>query len=238
MPEERPYRKSKEISSENRAERRSKSRTNATSSGSSSVHEGNMEYGRIIDVNTPIESGETGIRAGSDLPKDKDTKIGNKALLQGKRNRRSDIVRRDVADVKVGQSLSGGGRRMRREEMMANVRKGIISKIQLFISLMDRWDGYSAIPVQVDASTNAIMFVYQMPYLVASRLQDVYPTQNGTVGFMWKNDKEERVSLEIGDDSYSYYAKYTDKSPIFGKGNKLKKSVSRLRLFQQIAKLY
>ena len=47
---------------------------------------------------------------------------------------------------------------------------------------------------------------------IVSKIQDVYPNPNGTISFLWENYSNERISLEIGNSSMSYYSVLEDQS--------------------------
>lgn len=91
----------------------------------------------------------------------------------------------------------------------------IIKKIVSFRSLNYSWDGYGAYPLEVEAASNAIQIVNQLPKIAIHTISDIFPNPNGTISFLWENENDERVSLEIGNSNFSYYVKYNSQKVMF-----------------------
>lgn len=91
----------------------------------------------------------------------------------------------------------------------------LFEKIVSFKSLVNNWDGYNAIPLEVKSSSNAIELVSMLNDKDLMQLSDVFPNPNGTVSFEWENDSEEVLSLEIGNNTFSYYIKFSNQAPLF-----------------------
>lgn len=95
-------------------------------------------------------------------------------------------------------------------------KKVWIEKILSFKSLQESWDGFGAMPLEIKSATNAINFLN-----ILSESQDfnnptnIFPNPHGTVSLIWENLYSERISLEIGNSSLSYYSLYNRSNPEF-----------------------
>lgn len=95
-------------------------------------------------------------------------------------------------------------------------KKEWIEKILSFKSLQESWDGFGAMPLEIKSATNAINFLN-----ILSESQDfinptdIFPNPHGTVSLIWENLYDERLSLEIGNSSLSYYILYNGSNPEF-----------------------
>lgn len=90
-------------------------------------------------------------------------------------------------------------------------KRDTIESIVSFKSLEESWDGYGALPLEVKSATNAIEFLEFLD--LNSKFftpTDIFPNPSGTVSLIWENDESERVSLEIGNEAFSYYAKFNN----------------------------
>lgn len=94
-------------------------------------------------------------------------------------------------------------------------KKDVIDKLIAFRSLNENWDGYGALPLQVKSTSNAVQFIYFLNDSIVEKLSDVYPTPNGTVSLVWENEVSERLTLELGSNTLSYYVKFNSQKPIF-----------------------
>lgn len=94
-------------------------------------------------------------------------------------------------------------------------RSEVIENIMAFKSLHQSWDGYGAIPLEVKSAANAVRFIYFLDDIIVEAINDVYPTPNGTISFVWENENNERLSLEIGNNTLSYYVKLNSQEPVF-----------------------
>lgn len=97
---------------------------------------------------------------------------------------------------------------------MEGLKDDIICKIIGFKSLNESWDGYGAIPLEVKSASNAINFIHHLDMSLVNKISDVYPNTNGTVSIKWE-DGDERISLDAGNDSFSYYVKFNSQKPKF-----------------------
>ncbi|MEX0813713.1 MAG: hypothetical protein WD048_15955 [Chitinophagales bacterium] len=113
-----------------------------------------------------------------------------------------------------------------------SVKEELIKEIVSFESLKMNWDGFSAYPLEVESAANAINFINLLADKTISDIEGVLPNSNGTVSVFWENSSGERVSLEIGNNNYSYYVKYNSQKPIFVKGDILdKKEAEKINEF-------
>lgn len=91
----------------------------------------------------------------------------------------------------------------------------IIKKIVSFESLRQSWDGYDAIPVEVNSAANSINLINLLEENVVESIDDIYPNTHGTVSIEWSNTSNEKLSLEVGNETFSYYIKLNSQSPQF-----------------------
>jgi hypothetical protein len=92
------------------------------------------------------------------------------------------------------------------------------SKINEFILLRDNWDGYGGVPLLQLIGDKANLFVTLLNSSYIDLIADVFPNPNGTITIEWETKKEEKISLEIGENNYSYFLKLNNKEPKFING--------------------
>ncbi|MEO6252108.1 MAG: hypothetical protein ABIO79_02340 [Ferruginibacter sp.] len=88
-----------------------------------------------------------------------------------------------------------------------------LSRVNEFISLNANWDGYNSVPVATQSGQNAINFVTCLNDVLLEKVSDIFPNPHGTITFEWVNSSEEKISLEIGSNSYSYFVTHSNKTP-------------------------
>lgn len=90
----------------------------------------------------------------------------------------------------------------------------ITEKILSFCSLSNNWDGYGAIPLEVKSAANATkLFDLLDDYLLT--VNNIYPNPHGTITFDWDSYLGNELSLEIGNETMSYYFKrHNDVQPL------------------------
>lgn len=91
----------------------------------------------------------------------------------------------------------------RYQAVMNEIRATILS----YNALANNWDGYGAIPVGIN---NANLALYLLDFLTPAaikQMDDCYPESNGTISMQWKNKMQEKVSVNIGASSMSFYVK-------------------------------
>lgn len=108
----------------------------------------------------------------------------------------------------------------------------LVKKIVAFRSLNHSWDGYEALPAEVESATNAITIVGKLPSKAIASINDLFPNPNGTISFIWENVNDERVSLEVGNSTFSYYVKFNSQDVLFFDNKEINdKEISELGKF-------
>lgn len=94
-------------------------------------------------------------------------------------------------------------------------RNQIVKEIISFVSLNLDWDGYSALPLEVESAANAILITNHLSDSALSEIFALYPNPHGTITIDWENNSGEIISLEVGNTSFSYYIKIESSQPSF-----------------------
>lgn len=94
-------------------------------------------------------------------------------------------------------------------------RNQIVKEIISFVSLNLDWDGYSALPLEVESAANAILITNHLSDSALSKIFALYPNPHGTITIDWENNSGEIISLEVGNTSFSYYIKIESSQPSF-----------------------
>lgn len=94
-------------------------------------------------------------------------------------------------------------------------KKGIIKEILSFKSLTNNWDGYGSIPLEVEASSNALYIINELDDNTIASLSEIFPNPNGTVSLTWENINDEILSLEIGNNTMSYFSSLLNKETLY-----------------------
>ena len=94
-------------------------------------------------------------------------------------------------------------------------KEKIIKDILSYKSLIVSWDGFNALPLEVDSASNALKLIDFIGGDIFNLVEDYYPNPHGTISFMWENDKDECVSLEVGNEVFSYYVKLASQKVLF-----------------------
>lgn len=95
------------------------------------------------------------------------------------------------------------------------LKEDVVKKVISYRSLNDKWDGYSALPLEVESASNALNFIDYIGDEFLRKLDDFYPNTNGTISFEWRNESDEEISLEIGNKFCSYYVALNSQKPLF-----------------------
>ena len=103
-----------------------------------------------------------------------------------------------------------------------------IKNIFSFKILENNWDGYGAIPAEIESASNAVTFVSYLDEEVAGFIYDVFPNPNGTISFLWENNSKERLSLEVGNQTMSYYLKLNSQKPQIFNNKHINKFTQRI----------
>ncbi len=94
-------------------------------------------------------------------------------------------------------------------------RVDMVERVMAFRSLNQNWDGYGAIPLEVKSAANAVRFIYFLNDRIIERISDFHPNPNGTFSLVWENEFDERLALELGNNTLSYYVKFNSQDPMF-----------------------
>lgn len=87
-----------------------------------------------------------------------------------------------------------------------NISKhSLLKNILSYKSLTESWDGYGAIPLEIESATNSIQLLDLIGENIFCRVSNFYPNPNGTITFEWENSENEIVSLEVGNNTFSYF---------------------------------
>lgn len=112
----------------------------------------------------------------------------------------------------------------------------LITEILSFKTLNNNWDGYGAIPLEVRSAANILTLMDLIDENVFCTVDDIYPNPNGTISLSWNNHSGETVSLEVGNETLSYYVALSSQETLFfneikinGKeAEKISKQIERL----------
>jgi hypothetical protein len=103
-----------------------------------------------------------------------------------------------------------------------------LSKLEEFISLNKNWDGYGAMAVTIKAGDNAKKFLTCLNDIQIENIFDVFPNPHGTITFEWENKLGEKLSLDIGENNYSYFITYLNKNPKLFDGKDIFSSIREI----------
>jgi hypothetical protein len=87
-----------------------------------------------------------------------------------------------------------------------HTKQKLFKEICSFKSLNNNWDGYGAIPLEIESAANAIYLISSLSNYIFESIDKIFPNPHGTISIMWGNSNNETVSLEIGNNDMSYYA--------------------------------
>jgi hypothetical protein len=88
-------------------------------------------------------------------------------------------------------------------------------------SLKLNWDGYGAIPVLDKIAQTAKQLIGILGFSFVERISDIFPNAHGTLTMEWENSHQEKLSLEIGENNYSYFIKFNTINPKFVNGENI-----------------
>lgn len=94
-------------------------------------------------------------------------------------------------------------------------KKEILKGILSFKSLYNSWDGYGALPLEIEGASNAINIINSIDEKLIGKIEDYYPNSHGTVSFEWVNSFKEKLFLEIGNEYFSFFVKHNGSEPLF-----------------------
>jgi hypothetical protein len=81
------------------------------------------------------------------------------------------------------------------------------AKLQSYVSLPHRWDGYEGVPAPLDAVTDALTFLAMRPRDIPLPYPQIGP--DGEVGLYWHAEKVFAEISFYGGGEYSYHARCT-----------------------------
>ena len=94
-------------------------------------------------------------------------------------------------------------------------KHSLLKDILSFKSLTESWDGYGAVPLEIESATNSIQLLDLIGENTFCTVSDFYPNPNGTITFEWHNSENEMVSLEVGNNSFSYFVEMASSNVLF-----------------------
>ena len=90
-------------------------------------------------------------------------------------------------------------------------------EIEKLKELGNDWDGYGAVAISVSIISTPLFYLCCLNDTNLDRISDVFANPHGTIMIEWEKNNE-KLSLEIGQNNYSYFVKYHDKEPKLDKG--------------------
>jgi hypothetical protein len=105
-----------------------------------------------------------------------------------------------------------------------NLEETQINKIKSFQRLSANWDGHNGVKPSIQVMNNAVHFLYTIPKSYRNLLSEesIVPTPYGTIVFDWYNEKEELISIEIGEEKLGFFTElpkaknpFSNNLPIF-----------------------
>ena len=89
----------------------------------------------------------------------------------------------------------------------------VVSRINKLKMLNNDWDGYDSVKVTEKSAQNALMFIQSLSISNIESVTDIFPNPHGTISMEWVNGLNEKISLEIGGNSFSYFITNLNHSP-------------------------
>lgn len=99
-----------------------------------------------------------------------------------------------------------------------NYYEWLKDQIDSFVSLPNNWDGYNSVPLICQIADITKQFIACLNSDLIDRISDIFSNPHGTITIEWENKKDEKLSLEIGINNYSYFIHYKNKEPQYDKG--------------------
>lgn len=97
--------------------------------------------------------------------------------------------------------------------------QGLKNEIDSFVELENNWDGYGGVPVLQAIADKAKQFVSLLNDTFIDFITDIFPNPHGTITIEWENSSQEKLSLEIGKDNYSYFIEIGNNPKFFNGQN-------------------
>lgn len=116
------------------------------------------------------------------------------------------------------------------------MKEELIKKIIELTNLKENWDGYGALPLDTNIASKLIYISSSFPSDFFDNA-DIYPNPHATLSIEWENENN-KLSLELGIDTMSYYAKDDTSVSFYDKRKynlnsyvKLRKKLEKLNLY-------
>ena len=89
-------------------------------------------------------------------------------------------------------------------------KTALFNQLEALSHLEDGWDGFDGIPPYSEAISNASKFLSRVPldFIEKIALEDIYPTNHGTVVIDLINQNNEKVSIEFGRTKIGFYTDF------------------------------
>lgn len=89
-------------------------------------------------------------------------------------------------------------------------KTALFNQLDILSHLEEGWDGFNAIPPCSEAISNASKFLSRISvdFIEKITLEDIYPTNHGTVVIDLINQNNEKVSVEFGRTKIGFYTDF------------------------------
>jgi len=94
-------------------------------------------------------------------------------------------------------------------------KQDLIIEILSFKSLNNNWDGYGSIPLEIESASNVLLLLDLIGEDGFCKLNEFFSNPNGTISLIWSNNSNEIISLEVGNETMSYYVELLSKETLF-----------------------
>ena len=84
-------------------------------------------------------------------------------------------------------------------------------EVDRLVSLNINWDRQGGLPVLKEVGEVSKKLFATIDFL--DGVTDIFPNPHGTLTIEWTNSQKEKLALEIGANSYSYFVKFSDNKP-------------------------
>lgn len=94
-------------------------------------------------------------------------------------------------------------------------KQTIIKDILSYKTLVNSWDGYGALPLETLSAINTINLIDLIGEKTFGKITNYYPNPNGTISLEWENNSNEILSIEVGNNSLSYFVELSSQKVSF-----------------------
>lgn len=108
-------------------------------------------------------------------------------------------------------------------------KEAINKQLDEMSGLRNNWDGFGSIPPFPEIVTVAKQLVNSFTEQEIAKMSDLFPNPHGTITFDWENENDEKLSLEIGVVTYSYYLIKRKRKPKFVDNTYLLSSLEQIK---------